>query len=209
MNYFDFLDTIKILSHIPALIFLIQKKKIVVVEFNVLFLLIILSLSSQILSLIFFWSHINVFPVFHIWMFVRFILLLEFFKRDKLLEGQIKYIYFLGTLVFIYESLICKLWLQNNELFTIFSNVFISYFSLRLILKCFSRVVFSTQDNFKLILYIIFFVSNSSALILSIYETEIRQETSGYAFFLVLFYCLLDIIQNFGITYSLWKLKEA
>jgi hypothetical protein len=43
MNYFDFLDTIKILSHIPALIFLIQKKKIVVVEFNVLFLLIILS----------------------------------------------------------------------------------------------------------------------------------------------------------------------
>jgi hypothetical protein len=142
-------------------------------------------------------------------MFVRFILLLEFFKRDKLLEGQIKFIYFLGTLVFIYESLICKLWLQNNELFTIFSNVFISYFSLRLILKCFSRVVFSTQDNFKLILYIIFFVSNSSALILSIYETEIRQETSGYAFFLVLFYCLLDIIQNFGITYSLWKLKEA
>lgn len=209
MDYFDFLDSIKIISHIAPLIFLIQKKKLLAQEFPLLFLLVFLSLLSQILGLCFFWWHINVFPVFHIWMFIRFILLLQFFKQDKFLTGQINGIYVLGILVFIYESLICNLWLENNELFTIFSNVVISYISLRLILKFFNRQFFSVKNAFKSFLHIIFFITNSSALILSVYESDIRQETSSYAFFLVVFYCLIDIFQNLGITYSLWKLKEA
>ena len=147
-------------------------------------------------------------PVFHLTLLIRFYLIQIVLNQIVQLT---KLNYFFGTIAFIvfyFESIISYNWMKNNEILTVFVNLSLAVISIVSLFKIFQSIK-STLFNYSITVISSFLVISCSSLILSIYESDLRTSQSYAAFFLILFYNLIEISQNFAITYSLWKLKEA
>jgi hypothetical protein len=147
-------------------------------------------------------------PVFHLTLLIRFYLIQIVLNQIVQLT---KLNYFFGTIAFIvfyFESIISNNWMKNNEILTVFVNLSLAVISIVSLFKIFQSIK-STLFNYSITVISSFLVISCSSLILSIYESDLRSSQSYAAFFLILFYNLIEISQNFAITYSLWKLKEA
>lgn len=147
-------------------------------------------------------------PVFHLTLLIRFYLIQIVLNQIVQLT---KLNYFFGTIAFIvfyFESIISNNWMKNNEILTVFVNLSLAVISIVSLFKIFQSIK-STLFNYSITVISSFLVISCSSLILSIYESDLRTSQSYAAFFLILFYNLIEISQNFAITYSLWKLKEA
>jgi hypothetical protein len=147
-------------------------------------------------------------PVFHLTLLIRFYLIQIVLNQIVQLT---KLNYFFGTIAFIvfyFESIISDNWMKNNEILTVFVNLSLAVISIVSLFKIFQSIK-STLFNYSITVISSFLVISCSSLILSIYESDLRSSQSYAAFFLILFYNLIEISQNFAITYSLWKLKEA
>jgi hypothetical protein len=147
-------------------------------------------------------------PVFHLTLLIRFYLIQIVLNQIVQLT---KLNYFFGTIAFIvfyFESIVSNNWMKNNEILTVFVNLSLAVISIVSLFKIFQSIK-SALFNYSITVISSFLVISSSSLILSIYESDLRSSQSYAAFFLILFYNLIEISQNFAITYSLWKLREA
>jgi hypothetical protein len=131
-------------------------------------------------------------PVFHLTLLIRFYLIQIVLNQIVQLT---KLNYFFGTIAFIvfyFESIISYNWMKNNEILTVFVNLSLAVISIVSLFKIFQSIK-STLFNYSITVISSFLVISCSSLILSIYESDLRTSQSYAAFFLILFYNLIEI----------------
>lgn len=145
--------------------------------------------------------------VFYFADIIRFFSIIYFYQRTIYKSKINFYMMFLGICIFLFENFNQFALHGNDEVFTVFSNISIAgasiYYFYKLNAQKKSEVLSSLY-----ILGFFFFVSSSSLLI-SVYESEIRTTPSYLALFIIIFYNLMELIQNSGITLLLWRLKRS
>lgn len=145
--------------------------------------------------------------VFYFADIIRFFSILYFYQRTVYASKINVYIMFFGISIFLFENFNQFYIGGNNELFTVFSNISIALTSIYYLYKLNAQKQAGVASSLY-ILGIFFFVSCSS-LIISIYESEIRTTPSYLALFIIIFYNLMELIQNLGITFLLWRLRRS
>ena len=146
-------------------------------------------------------------PVFHLFLLIRFYLVIILFNSLIKSPRLSIFISLLALCIFVAESNQMHSWFENNEMLTVFTNIsliILSFLNLNKLLREERNSLF----HLSFVVFGSFLFISSSSLILSIYESDIRSEPSLAAFFLVLYYNIIELIQNLVITNSLWKLKE-
>jgi hypothetical protein len=149
------------------------------------------------------WSDIYLYQFASISRFLALVFILDNFIKHKYVTNIIALI---ATIIFTIECILIHGENQNNEVFTIFSNLILSGFTLSIL---FNKNQKSKIDLFSKNLSGVIFIVCASSLILGLYETELRSTKSIAAAFIIVYYNIVEIFQNLGITYSLWKLREA
>jgi hypothetical protein len=133
-------------------------------------------------------------------------------NRIFLLEKTVKHLRYypvlISLIIFLFETIICNGWLKNNEIQTVYVNIFTSVISV-IILVNYLKANDDKIVIYKFLIFGSFLFVSASSLILSLYESEIRQSPSMMAFFMIVIYNSVEIVQNLSIAFSLWKLKEA
>ncbi len=147
-------------------------------------------------------------PIYHISTIIRYLTILFVFYQ--IIKHKIVAITFsfLALLIFGYESIYQDGWFHNNEILTVFSNLSITSYAS----YCLYKVLI--QGSIKLEAYSInllglFLIYSGSSTILSFFETEILLKPTFEAFFLIAYYNFLEISLNLGLSYIIWKLREA
>ncbi len=149
------------------------------------------------------WNDIYLYQFASISRFLAIVFIFDNFIKQKRIT---KIIAFIAIFIFTIECFLIQGKNQNNEVFTIYSSLFLSILSLSILLKKKHK---SNIDLFSNNFSGIIFIVCASTLVLSLYETELRSTKSLAAVFIIVYYNIVEIFQNLGITYSLWKLKEA
>jgi hypothetical protein len=175
-----------------------------------LLILIALNLFFVILEVVFLYVLQNCHPIYHVSIFLSTILTFSYFIKSSL-SPKISIVIILLTIgIFFYETVYLNRIFYNNYILTIFSNVSISLISLFNLFKLFTN----TQDdvvNFKFHFYIntAFFVFNSSAFYVSLFESHIKAEDGFLLYIIYPIFSVLIVLQNLLITAGLWQLKKS
>jgi hypothetical protein len=206
ITFFKILLYIKYLSNVfPVVLFIVFRQMNKSKKYLLIFLLgsLLLSISERLFGL----AYGNTSAIIHFTFFLRFILALTVLYRISKFRIFFYTCLLLGSLLFIYETFILKLLHHNNELMTVYVNTVITIWSLTYLIN--SKRINDSESKYNFMISGTFLLISGSSLILSVYESDIRSSPTYAAFFLILYYNLLEILQYFGITYSLWKLREA
>ena len=138
---------------------------------------------------------------------IRFISILYFYHRTIYPSKINGALMLLGIAVFSVEKLSQWDLHSNDWVFTVFSNSTLALTSMYYLYRLNADIQRSTFTSF-LVLGLFFFISSSS-LIISIYESEIRTTPSYLAIFAIVFYNVMEFIQNIGITFIVERLKKS
>jgi hypothetical protein len=149
----------------------------------------------------------NANPITHIYNFLSFILLMLLFKRNGLHQNVTFGTLFIGTLVFSIEVSSVRRWFDPSFIFYVYSLFVISLASVSRLYKIYKGN--QSLNSFEFYFSTTFFIYSVSSMLIGIYDVELRNKSEITAFILLVLNNLLTIFQNLGITYSLWKLKEA
>lgn len=204
---FDSLLITKYFSYlVPIVIF--YKNRIELNEFKslntFLFISLILSLVERLVCLQF----ESAISIFHLSIPIRFFYMYRIFLLEKSIKRLRYYPVLISLIIFLFETIICNGWLKNNEIQTVYVNICTAVIS-GIILMNHLKTNDQKEVLYKFLIYGSFLFVSASSLILSLYETEIRQSPSMMAFFMIVIYNSVEIVQNLSIAFSLWKLKEA
>jgi hypothetical protein len=129
------------------------------------------------------------------------------FKKNGLNQNVLVGTLFIGTLLFSIEVSSIKRLFDPSFVFYVYSLFVISLISAFNLIKIFNgnQSLKSFDFNFSTT----FFIYSVSSMLIGIYDVELRNKSEITAFILLILNNSLTIFQNLGITYSLWKLKEA
>lgn len=204
---FDSLLITKYFSYlVPIVIF--YKNRIELNEFKslntFLFISLILSLVERLVCLQF----ESAISIFHLSIPIRFFYMYRIFLLEKSIKRLRYYPALISLIIFLFETIICNGWLKNNEIQTVYVNICTAVIS-GIILMNHLKTNDQKEVLYKFLIYGSFLFVSASSLILSLYESEIRQSPSMMAFFMIVIYNSVEIVQNLSIAFSLWKLKEA
>ncbi len=204
---FDSLLITKYFSYlVPIVIF--YKNRIELNEFKslntFLFISLILSLVERLVCLQF----ESAISIFHLSIPIRFFYMYRIFLLEKSIKRLRYYPALISLIIFLFETIICNGWLKNNEIQTVYVNICTAVISV-IILMNHLKTNDQKEVLYKFLIYGSFLFVSASSLILSLYESEIRQSPSMMAFFMIVIYNSVEIVQNLSIAFSLWKLKEA
>lgn len=197
----------KYLSYVVPLIVIWRKK----IRGKIISLLSLFLLTSLIFSLtgrIFAIEKGSAVPIYHVAIFIRYIFFLLILNDIRNKPRLFWICLSLASCLFYFESIYQNGWWVNNELMTNFSNVSLTAIAIPYLYMITNQI--NTEfSKFKFYLISSILVYNGSFLILSLFETCIAQKQSFADFFLIVYYNFIEIVLNLGITYSLWKLREA
>lgn len=174
------------------------------------FVLILTNFIFVVLELIFSYGIQNCYPIYHVSVFVATILTFIYFIKSGL-SPKISIIFlFLTVGIFFYETVYLNRIFDNNYILTVFSNVSISLISLLNLFQLFAY----THDNlvnFKFHFYIntAFFVFNSSAFYVSLFESHIKAEDGFLLYITYPIFSVFIVLQNLLLTAGLWQLKKS
>jgi hypothetical protein len=149
----------------------------------------------------------NANPITHIYNFLSFILLMFLFKRNGLHQNVTFGTLFIGTFLFSIEVSSVRRWFDPSFIFYVYSLFVISLASVSKLYKIYKGN--QSLNSFEFYFSTTFFIYSVSSMLIGIYDVELRNKSEITAFILLVLNNLLTIFQNLGITYSLWKLKEA
>jgi hypothetical protein len=146
-------------------------------------------------------------PAGHIFNLVQMLILLNIFRSLGLVRNMFGLLLILLALLFTLESIVLKYWTFTNEVFHFLSLTILVALSYNGLRNQSEQIDF--QEKFANYFCVIFFISSVSSILLAIYEEDLRTSSLIAAFIVIVTNNLITIFQNLGITYSLWKLKEA
>lgn len=195
---------IALISFFAPIFQLIRRKKL---HLKLLYAYLILGLLAHIIMLCIYYLLGNANPITHLYNFLSFILLMLFFKRNGLNQKVTFGTLFIGTLVFSIEVSSVRRWFDPSFIFYVYSLFVISLASASRLYKIYKGN--QSLNSFEFYFSTTFFIYSVSSMLIGIYDVELRNKSEITAFILLLLNNLFTIFQNLGITYSLWKLKEA
>lgn len=162
---------------------------------------------GNILIIVYSYLFRNGHPAGHIFNLVQMMILLNIFRSLGLVKYMFVFLFIILTSLFILESVVLKYWTFTNEGFHFLSLTILVALSYNGLRNQYELIDF--QEKFAYHFSVIFFISSVSSIILAIYEEDLRTSSMIAAFIVIVTNNLITIFQNLGITYSLWKLKEA
>jgi hypothetical protein len=199
-----------IISYSIPIVFNLKIQKGLIHKNLPFFILILTNFFFVVLELIFSYRIQNCYPIYHVSVFVATILTFAYFIKSGLSPKIATIFLFLTVGIFFYETVYLNRFFYNNYILTVFSNVSISLISLLNLFKLFTN----TQENivdFKFHYYIntAFFVFNSSAFYVSLFESHIKAEDGFLLDIIYPIFSGLIVLQNLLITAGLWQLKKS
>ena len=192
---------------IPLLtIFLIKEN--VLRQYIPALLLIVTNFIAVVFEVVFVEVFENCCPIYHISVFTSTTLTLLYFIQSKL-SPKISILFLILTfLIFSYESIYLNGWMSNNIILTIFSNICIGLISFLNLFRLFSSYQETViQFRFHFIINAAFFIYNSSAFYISLFESHIRAEYSLLFLIVYPIFSVMNILQNILISKGIWQLK--
>jgi len=204
---FDSLLITKYFSYlVPIVIF--YKNRIELNEYKSLITFLFISLFLSLVERLVYLQFESAISIFHLSIPIRFFYMNRIFLLEKTVKHLRYYPVLISLIIFLFETIICNGWLKNNEIQTVYVNIFTSVISV-IILVNYLKANDDKIVIYKFLIFGSFLFVSASSLILSLYESEIRQSPSMMAFFMIVIYNSVEIVQNLSIAFSLWKLKEA
>jgi hypothetical protein len=146
-------------------------------------------------------------PAGHVFNLIQMLITLKILNSLGLIKRMYGFLIVFSILLFVFESLILNYLHTTNEGFHLFSLAVIIAITFKGLKNQSEQN--EIQNKFTYSFCITFFIYSVSSIILAIYEKDLRTSSLIAAFIVILINNLLTIFQNLGITYSLWKLKEA
>lgn len=207
MNIFYIVLLLTITSQLAPIICLIKRSKTTPI-FEGFLIYFLHSFLFTIFGLISAYFLNTSYPVFHVSMFLEFMILCYVLNKIIIMKKLVFLFILMSIIIFFVESVYNNSWFYNNEIFNLFFNASCSFLSFVYLIKLFPETNFPNKRYFLLFISIIF-IQSSSLLVISVFETQIRINPSYVAFFLFLIYNFFEITQNLVNTWIVWKLKEA